>query len=259
MATKYPIVLVHGIVLKDIAFVRAFGRIGRTLEEAGNTVFTADTDGFGTIETNALQLKEHILRVLEETSAEKVDLIAHSKGGLDAKYMLCRLGMADRVASLTTLSTPHHGAEIATRILRLPGPVTKFLAFWIDLWYRIFRDRHPDSLAVCRELQASPNAAIDGLTVPAEVYCQSYSATLERSRDDFIMGIPFAFTKRCESGPSDGLVSVESAQFANYRGDAFAESLSHSELAGYSLKKRKRARVCAFYRKLAEELAELGF
>ena len=148
MATEYPIVLVHGIVLKDIAFIRAFGRIGRALEAAGNSVSTADTDGFGTIETNALLLKAHILRVLETTGAEKVNLIAHSKGGLDAKYMLGRLGMAEKVASLTTLSTPHRGAKIATWIFHLPRPLTKFIAFWVDFWYRLFRDKHPDSLAV---------------------------------------------------------------------------------------------------------------
>ncbi len=256
---QYPIVLVHGIVLKDVFFIRAFGRIGRALEEAGCTVFTADTDGFGTIETNAAQLKACILRVLEETGAEKVNLIAHSKGGLDAKYMLCRLGMGEKVASLTTLATPHRGAKIATWIFHLPKFLTKWIAFWVDLWYRLFRDKHPDSLAVCRQLQASPNAAIDGLTVPANIYCQSYSTTLTRSRDDFIMGIPYLITRRLEQTPSDGLVSAQSAQFGNYRGDAFSQPISHSEVAGYSLKKKNRARVCAFYCDLAKELAALGF
>ncbi len=259
MQTKYPIVLVHGIILKDIFFVRAFGRIQKILEREGHLAYTADIDGFGTVETNAEQLKGEILRILGETGAEKVNLIAHSKGGIDSKYMLQRLGMEEHVASLTTLATPHRGAKIATTLGHLPRPLAKFIAFWINFWYRLFRDKHPDALAVCHELSASPNELLDSLTVPQTVYCQSYSVAMERGRDDFIMSIPYAFTKHCEGAPSDGIVSVESSQFANYRGNAVEGSVSHSEIVGYSLKKKKRERVYSFYRDLAQELASLGF
>ena len=49
MKTKYPIILVHGIVLKDWSFFKAFGRIEKVLKEEGYTVYTSNTDGFGTI------------------------------------------------------------------------------------------------------------------------------------------------------------------------------------------------------------------
>ena len=39
----------------------------------------------------------------------KVNIIAHSLGGLDARQMLTHLGMGSRVASLTTVGTPHRG------------------------------------------------------------------------------------------------------------------------------------------------------
>src|SRR5262249_14838160 len=44
---------------------------------------------------------------------QRVHLIAHSMGGLDARYMITKLGMAPRIASLTTIGTPHHGSPIA--------------------------------------------------------------------------------------------------------------------------------------------------
>ena len=44
---------------------------------------------------------------------KKIHIIAHSMGGLDSRYMISKLGMADRVLSLTTISTPHHGSPIA--------------------------------------------------------------------------------------------------------------------------------------------------
>ena len=150
MATKYPIVLVHGIAAKQLRILNAFGKIGNKLEEAGNAVFIADTDGFGRIETNAEQLRDYIERVLSETGAEKVNIIAHSKGGLDSKYMITELGMEDKVASLTTLCTPHKGSIIASWIWDLPRFMKKTLAFFIDNFYKLFLgDKKPDSLGAC--------------------------------------------------------------------------------------------------------------
>ena len=259
MTTQYPILLVHGIAIKEFKLVRAFGRIGTRLQKAGYTVFTSDTDGFGTIENNAAQLKAQLERILAETGTEKVNIIAHSKGGLDAKYMIRNLGMADRVASLTTLCTPHGGSQVATWLYSLPRWIKGFIAFWVNLWYRIFGDKHPDALVVCRQLQATPNAELDGLVPVEGVFCQSYSSRMERGRDDFLMSIPYLFMRHWDNAPTDGLVSVESAQFATYRGDCLDGSLSHTEVVGFSLHKKKREQVYAFYLSLCEELAERGF
>lgn len=257
MSTRYPVILVHGIALRDWKIVRSFGRIEKVLRGEGFTVYTADTDGFGTIENNAEQLKEQVNKILQENSAEKINIIAHSKGGLDSKYMISELGMESCVASLTTLCTPHRGSAIADKIYGLPKWIDRFLAFWINFWYKLFGDKHPDSLEVCRQLRT-----VGGDTeekVFDNIYCQSYSATLHRSRDDFIMGIPLIFSKKYEGGLSDGLVSVESSKFAEYKGNCLDESLSHSEVAGYSIKKKKRRKVYDFYIALCNDLAERGF
>ena len=259
MNTKYPILLVHGVAIMEFRVFRAFGGIGKRLKRAGYTVYTSDTDGFGTVENNAAQLKAQIKRIFADTGCEKINLIAHSKGGLDSKYMIQHLGMEDAVATLTTLCTPHKGSRLASWLYGLPRPLRGFIAFWVNLWYRIFGDKHPDSLAVCRQLQATPNEELEELNVSEKVYCRSYSATMQRGRDDFLMGIPYLFMKRCENIPSDGLVSVESAKFAEYMGDCMEESLSHTEIVGFSLKKKKRERVYAFYLDLAKELSDLGF
>ena len=68
MMSKYPILLAHGIVVKDFKYFKAFGRIEKTLKDAGYIVYTSNTDGFGTIDGNALQLKEQIQRSEEHTS-----------------------------------------------------------------------------------------------------------------------------------------------------------------------------------------------
>ena len=120
MKTRYPLLLVHGFAMKDTFFMRSFGRIDRLLRIQGYQVYSSNIDAVGSVEGNAAQLKAEIERICAETGAEKVNIIAHSKGGLDAKHMIRQLDMAGRVASLTTLCTPFRGSPIASFILRFP-------------------------------------------------------------------------------------------------------------------------------------------
>lgn len=273
MPTKYPIILAHGIVLRDVRILRrtkkkkgprgfnvfkAFGQIETDLRAAGYTVCTAKSDGLGTIENNATQLKRQILHVLRVTGAEKVNIIAHSKGGLDTRYMLAHLGMEDKVASVTFLCTPHKGSEVATKIYALPAPAKEWIAFWLNFWYRRFGDRAPDALEVCRQLVYSEDGVLN-TEHGSEILMQSYSATLHRFRDDPVMGIPLRISKRAGSGDTDGLVSVESSKFADYKGDCVGASVSHSEIVDFLTRKKKKATVYAFYRSVCADLADRGY
>lgn len=258
MTTRYPIVLVHGVAIKEFKLLKAFGKIGKVLLRAGYNVYTSDTDGFGTIENNAEQLKIQILGILKETGAEKVNIIAHSKGGLDAKYMINSLDMGNTVASLTTICTPHKGSKIATWLYRKPRFLMNFIAFWVNFWYRLFGDKHPDALSVCKQLQAAPDDFSEQV-LDENIYCQSYSSTLKRGRDDFLMSIPYTLMRFEKETPSDGMVSNASAKFGEYKGDCLKDSVSHSEIIGYSLHKKKRERVHEFYLALCRDLAERGF
>lgn len=259
MPCRYPIVLVHGLALKDFRRLRAFGRIEQILREAGNEVYTANVDGFGTVENNAAQLKRCVEQVLLAHGAEKVNLIAHSKGGLDSKYMIVSLGMADKVASLTTLCTPHRGSHAADLMLRLPDTLKKPLANGINYAYRTYLgDQNPDAMEACRQLQAeiTPDEL---LTVGNGVYCQSYWAHLKRGSDCFLMGLPMQIYRFLEGLDSDGLVSQESAKFGNYRGEAIDSSLSHVQVVDLLSTPTQKKKLYRFYTELAQELARMGF
>ena len=259
MKTKYPIILVHGIVIKDWKFIKCFGNIKKTLNQVGFDVETSKTDGFGTIENNAMQLKKQIEEMLTKYNTDKVNIIAHSKGGLDSKYVIKELCMEEHVASLTTLCTPHKGSKIADKILTLPKWIIKILEFWINLVYKIFKDENPDCVEVAKQLETVDKIEDETHNFSDIVYCQSYSTTMKCGRDDFIMGIPFHFSKKYESSKTDGLVSNESSEFALYKGDCLDESISHSEIVGFSLSKKKRKRIEEFYIKLCNELSGLGY
>lgn len=61
----------------------------------------------------------HALRQAIEAELNKwpagtrVHLLAHSMGGLDARWVIAQDGMAENIASLTTIATPHRGTSLA--------------------------------------------------------------------------------------------------------------------------------------------------
>ena len=75
----------------------------------------------GSIEAIALRLK----RALDDhVRGGRITLVAHSMGGLVARYYLQQLGGARRVERLVTLATPHHGSHAANFI---PSPLVRQL------------------------------------------------------------------------------------------------------------------------------------
>ena len=239
--------------------MRAFGRIGQQLEASGYDVYIADTDGFGSIENNAEQLKRFSLSVMDKTGTDKVNIIAHSKGGLDSKYMITDLGMEEHVASLTTLCTPHRGSIIASRIWELPLPIKKFIAFFIDKFYKIvMKDENPDAMRTCEQLRYVDESS-DTLQFCQTVYCQSYSASLERGTDCFVMALPMKISKHYEHLDNDGLVAVDSTRFANYRGSCLDISVSHVQIIDLFSKKSQKEKIYSFYKSVCAELADHGF
>lgn len=261
MKTKYPIVLVHGLAMKDTFFMKSFGRIDRILRIQGHTVYKSGVDAVGSVETNAAQLKSEIETIVTETGAEKVNIIAHSKGGLDAKYMIEHLGMAEKVASLTTLCTPHQGSPVANFVLKFPRFAVKYVAFWVNSFFRVFGDKHPDSFTACEELQRTEKIEEETARPIRSVFCQSFSATFRPGEKyaDFVTRVPLMISRWMEKGrASDGMVPRDSAIFGTYRGDCLDGSLSHTEIVDFMVRDKKRDQIFAFYSALCEELVQAG-
>lgn len=259
MKTKYPILLVHGIILKDTFFFKAFGKIPNELRKEGFLVYCSTNDGVGTIENNAKQIKKQILNILEKENAEKINLIAHSKGGLDSKYMIMNLDMEDKVASLTTLCTPHKGSQLATKILELPKRTLKFLSCCLNFSYKIFGDKKPNALKACKQLKADTNIETSIINFSNKVYCQSYSSILKDSSDDILMAIPHILLKKYDKDESDGMVSNVSAQFGKYKGTCVDDSISHTEIVDLMTNKSEKEKIYNFYKKICKDLIKKGF
>ena len=256
--TKYPVVLVNGMMVKDFPFWPAFRGITDFLQKQNITVYVSNQDGLGAIATNAAQLKDEILEILHKENCEKVNIIAHSKGGVDARFMISCLGMAEYVASLTTLSTPHHGSGLSAKLLQMPAFLAQAIAFFSNLFYRILGDRQPDILQLGKELTADAMEDFNEAVPNApSVYYQSFSSTAPHKKA-FLRSIPSQISRYCEQDDTDGMVAVKSSQWGNYRGSMSAE-LDHFKMVGVYGSKKKLTGVGLFYLHIIQELSHMGF
>ncbi len=143
-ATRFPVMLVHGYFGTDTYFslLDYFHDVPDRLRAAGFEVWTPTTDAFNWSEIRGEQLAEQLDALLVETGARKVNLIAHSQGGMDARVVISGLGYAERVATLTTIATPHHGTPLAI------ADIASVQDFGPDYLDGIFNPAYPDSAEV---------------------------------------------------------------------------------------------------------------
>ncbi len=111
--TQYPIVLLHGLFGFDSLFgvIDYWNGIPEALMEGGATVSVATTSQLNSPQARGEQAIPQIEQLLAQTGKSKVNLIGHSQGGLDARYIAAV--RPDLVASVTTIASPHKGAAIA--------------------------------------------------------------------------------------------------------------------------------------------------
>jgi len=259
IALNYPVVLVHGIAMYDrTSIFKIWGRIPRTLTDRGIQVFSGNTDAWGDYESNASILKETIEKILSQTGKEKVNIIAHSKGGIDSRYLIWKHDFGDKIASLTTICTPHNGSEIADLIYNQELVHTKMSLRAIELYGKLSSDISPNIYKVNYQLTTMNMKEFnEKVIMDNRVYCQSLYTIMRNVFDDMLFRHTYPYIKSV-SGANDGLVSVYSAQW----GDNYAKiegGISHREVI--DLKKRiiPGKNIPAVYIGIVKDLSEKGF
>jgi triacylglycerol lipase len=275
--TLYPIVLLHGIGYRDdMLMLNSWGRIPKTLEAAGAPVFQGGLDAWNSHENSALALKPNIEQVLSETGAAKVNIVAHSKGGLEARYLISKLDMADKVASLTTVCTPHHGSAVADLVAGdIPDTqnllnvnffkrLAQRLGFGaMDILARITGDKSPQAGMAIKQLTRTYLAEFNRQVLDAPgVYYQSYGTMMRRAIDDPVFAATHVLLKRIE-GDNDGMVSTLSCQWGGFRGLIGASNpdrgLSHGDLVDYRGVLLTHFNIPAAYLDIVKDLKQQGF
>ena len=260
--TRYPLVMVHGVGFRDLRYFNYWGRIPRELTRYGATVYYGNQEAFATVEQNAGDILKVVQRVAKETGCGKVNMIAHSKGGLDSRYAISRLGAAPWVASLTTVCTPHRGCRFVDRACRLPEWLYRGVARVFDWGFGRFGDAHPDFYRATRQFstQASERFNREVPDAPG-VFYQSYATAMRDCLSDPLLTLPYLLIKPLE-GENDGLVSVESAKWGEFRGvvrNRRHRGISHGDIIDLKREDYGDFDVVEFYVGMVEELRARGF
>lgn len=232
--TKYPLLLVHGVALRDkVLDIKYFGRIPDYLRsQCGIEVFDGGQDAFSISAINAAQLRDRILEITDKFGYEKVNVIAHSKGGIDVRFMFhLNEGLLfngrtinDRVATFTTLSTPHRGSALADYLLPRFGPLLQELvAFYLDIFGSLQGDtRDSDAKDALTMLSSQSmnewNAQFHDLDGIKGIYCQSWASDIGGSIEDKILQTTSAILDKEGFTVNDGAVQESSAPFGRFRG-----------------------------------------
>ena len=254
--THYPLLLLHGLNCRDDRPCFYFGRIPAILTAHGATVYLGGQDAWGTIRDNAHFLAKRIQTILTETQCDKVNIIAHSKGGLEDRYLISSLGMSSTVASLTTIATPHYGSRAAAHWLGYTRTLAA-LGAGLEHFWRHLGDNHPQVVPVLQELTPEAMTHFNACNPDAAgIYYQSWGLALGSRCHDPAM----ALTRRllfAYDGETDGLVAPAAARWGHWRGTL--EGLSHQDITDCRQKDLSHFHTLTFYLLLARLLAALGY
>jgi len=282
----YPIVLAHGFAgFERIGPLNYFFQVAADLRSRGEIVVEAKVPPYESSDVRAKVLAAVVDDTLKTYNASKVNVIGHSQGGIDGRALISGLKYGNRVASLTTVSSPHRGTEVADVVSGLvPG-------FSYDVINAILK-----AISGLTDSPGSPNlkSALGQLTTPGmqrwnaahpnDPAVRYYSvagrssariassdcaggAWGNSSRIDFLdplLAIPATVFAIYSDNPlvpktNDGLVTVESAKWGKFLGCVPADHLDEvgqigdllpDLLSGFSHKE--------MYRKIVAELHKDG-
>lgn len=262
--TKYPILMVHGIFFRDWQYFNYWGRVPKALMANGAEIYYGNQQSAKSVAESAEELKNRILEVIEESGAEKVNIIAHSKGGLDSRYAISRLGMDKYVASLTTINTPHKGCDFVDNLLNIfPEKVVDLIARKYNRVFSALGDNSPDFLSGILDLRASSCKKLDeALEDSPDIYYQSYMSEM---KNFFSAGIPlnigYLLIQKF-NGRNDGLVWVESAKHGKkftLIENKFPRGISHGDMIDLFRENIKGFDIREFYINIAINLKKMGY
>lgn len=241
-----PIVLVHGLFGFDRIGVPGvklhyFRGIVKHLEALGCHAHAVRLPAAKSVPERAKILVDKIAAL----DHPKVDIIAHSLGGLDARYALSKLGLASRVRSLVTIGTPHHGTPLASfatdGALGLARKAIAIIGIKLEAldWL---------SPAALEKFNA------DVADAPGVRYACVVGGIREAGTPVALAIAPTHAYLRRVAGPNDGLVPISS----QYWGETIAEiEADHWEQVGWRMTMRGSFDALAMYAFIVARLGDV--
>ena len=221
---RHPILLCHG-----------FGAIGSLVKpsplhescmwmrEHGLWAFAPNIVPYAPIEVRARSWARIITELSQQHSIAKFNVVAHSMGGLDMRYALAHLGIEEKVASLTTIATPHKGTYLADFVRSTPEVLSERIGDIVD-WFadNVYIKERNDAFGSVEQLTRTyvQEHFNPSTSEPTNIPLFSYSAAVGKGTNDPLNPV-FLFQNNLiheKEGPNDSFVSVESAKWGEHLG-----------------------------------------
>ncbi|KAI9706038.1 MAG: hypothetical protein M1836_005444 [Candelina mexicana] len=235
---KNPIVLAHGLLGFDelhlaghlLPGIHYWRGITEALAIKDIEVITASVPASASIEQRAAKLAADIEK---KAGGKQVNIIAHSMGGLDSRYMISRLKPPNvKVLSLTTIASPHRGSAFADFVFERIG--TQRLPTVYKALEYLRMETGAFTQLTRRYMREEFNPKTPDLS---DVRYFSYGATAEPK-----LWSVFRQSHRIveeHEGPNDGLVSVASSKWGGEQGyKGTLVDVSHLDLINWTNKLR---------------------
>jgi triacylglycerol lipase len=239
---RHPVVLAHGFLGFDevvVAGVRHeyFRDLTRSLAKHSHAVHRPRVAPTGSVASRAGELAACI-RALPD---RRFNVIAHSMGGLDARYAIARLGLSGRVASLTTIGSPHRGTPLADLGVAASD----------RLGLRRLLDRLGIPLEALDDLTTAAAADFNRATPDAAGVAYASVVGVAPARRTHPLLLPGHLVLRRAAGENDGIVPGASQRWGEV---LFQIEADHWAQVGWS----KHFDAAAFYDQLLRELRGRG-
>ncbi len=295
LGAPYPVLLLHGmggfreLDIAGIADVEYFNGIRDDLQARGEDVYSTEVSAFDTSEVRSAALTKQIDAILKQTNKKKVNLIGHSQGGIDARVLASPNGFSygDRIASVTTVATPHRGSGVADFLLGATSVVPDGLADEIanaftSLIQKVAYDTKNDTALRAQAIELTETFMkdefnkkyVDDSRVTYESYagrtnrqsgtgvCDDAAVPNQPKATDLAQAPLFPFAVYLEGGKgkaNDGLVTVESSKWGTFVGCVPADHLKEVGLININGKTLSGFDHKEFFRSIVKRIRENGF
>ena len=227
--TKYPVILAHGMGgFTAILGIEYFYGVGPNLTANGAKVFETQVASFNTSYVRGEQLLNQTQQILAITGAAKVNLIAHSQGAQDSRYVAAII--PSKVASVTTVGGVNAGtpvADIVAGVAKSPvgGVLASLISGGVNAFFSLVgvasgQRYSQDTLAGLNQLTTTGTAAFNakfpaglpttscgqGAAVTNGIRFYSWGGTSKLTNLFDVSDPILAVTGSLVSGGSDGLV-----------------------------------------------------
>lgn len=257
-----PVVLMHGFGVG--ASFRRGGHLHSQalhLRSRGVRAIAPNVSPYNTVQARTAMWDDRLQHVLEDTNSDRLLIVAHSMGGLDARYLISKMNWHEAIDVLVTVSTPHRGSSIAQFILDQPESVREWLVDMAD-WVgsNILDDSSANIRQALTELTPEyvQNTFNEDVPDHPDVEYWSYGCQAGKGTDIPIDPV-FRYLNRYlfeREGVNDGIVSVQSARWGKYQGTVNAD---HARQVGLSSRLAAPFDSNAFYARIVDKLAAEGY